>query len=83
MTLRTAGILLAIGGVITLLLDAAGLPEDLLEWSYDSLLSGLDIPPDPSQAARDIVRYTALLGGVLELAVGLAILVIVSRRDRA
>jgi hypothetical protein len=63
-----AGLLLLIGGVITLLLHAAGAPETLLDFLYDTLLSGLDVPEDPSPTAVDIVNYVSLVGGIAELA---------------
>jgi hypothetical protein len=51
--LLIAGLLLRLGGAATLSLHAAGAPEALLGFLYDSLLSGLDVPDDPSQTAED------------------------------
>jgi hypothetical protein len=68
--LLIAGLLLLIGGVVTLSLHAAGVPESLLDFLYDTLLSGLDVPPDPSQTADDIVNYVSLVGGIAELSAG-------------
>ena len=78
-----AGLLLLLGGAITLSLHAAGVPESLLDFLYDSLLSGLDVPSDPSQTAKDIVNYVSLVGGIAELAGGVALLgLYLSRRRR-
>jgi hypothetical protein len=44
------------------------------------LLSGLDVPEDPSQTAVDIVRWFALIGGVLELVAGAVVLAVAWRR---
>ena len=71
--LLIAGLLLLLGGVVTLALHAAGAPEALLDFLYEKLLSGLDVPPHPSQTARDIVSAASLAGGIAELAVGLAL----------
>jgi hypothetical protein len=76
--LTIAGLLLLAGGVITLSLHAAGAPEALLEFLYDSLLSGLDVPEEPSPTAKDIVNYVSLLGGLAELAAG-AVLIALGR----
>jgi hypothetical protein len=73
--LLLAGLLLLAGGVITLALHAVGAPEALLDFLYDTLLSGLDVPPDPSQTATDIVNYVSLVGGITELLGGGALLV--------
>jgi hypothetical protein len=82
--LLIAALLLLAGGVITLSLYAAGAPEALLDFLYDTLLSGLDVPPDPSQTAKDIVGYVSLIGGIAELASGLGLLVFyLRRRERA
>jgi hypothetical protein len=72
--LLIAALLLLAGGVVTLSLHAAGAPEALLDFLYDTLLSGLDVPPDPSQTAKDIVSYVSLFGGIAELAGGLGLL---------
>ena len=62
--MRTAGLVLIAGGLISLALDAAGAPESALRFAYHHLLSGLDVPRDPSPTAEDVVRwYRALRGG--------------------
>jgi hypothetical protein len=43
-------------------------------WLYDHLLSGLNVPDEPSQGTVDAVKYVSLIGGLLELAGGLALL---------
>ena len=78
--LLIAALLLLIGGVVTLALHAAGAPEALLDFLYDHLLSGLDVPPDPSQTAKDIVSWFSLIGGLLELAGGGTLLALHLRR---
>jgi hypothetical protein len=80
--LLIAGVLLLLGGVITLSLHAAGVPESLLDFLYDTLLSGLDLPPDPSQTGIDIVNYVSLLGGLAEIAAGTALLAVCLKRAR-
>jgi hypothetical protein len=80
--LLIAGALLLLGGAITLSLHAAGAPESLLDLLYDTLLSGLDVPPDPSDTATDIVNYVSLLGGIGELVAGMALLVAYRLRQR-
>jgi hypothetical protein len=80
--LLIAGLLLLLGGAITLLLHAAGVPESLLDFLYDKLLSGLDVPPDPSQTAVDIVNNVSLVGGLAELAAGVALLAVDRLRAR-
>ena len=77
--LRIAGVLLLIGGVITLGLHWATAPESLYEWLYHHLLSGLDVPKDPSEGTVNAIRYTSLVGGILELVAG-AVLLGLSRR---
>ena len=72
--LLTAGVLLLIGGLITLGLHAAGAPESLLNFLYDKLLSGLDVPEDPSPTAVDIINFVSLVGGIAELAAGAVLL---------
>ena len=78
--MRLAGLLLLAGAAITLAVHSLGAPEDLYRWSYDHLLSGLDVPRDPSPGTVDAVRYTSLLGGILELAAGISLLLIDWRR---
>ena len=72
--MRLAGLLLLVGAAITLGLHLLGAPEDLYGWLYHHLLSGLDVPKDPSAGTVDAVRYTSLIGGLVELAAGLALL---------
>ena len=67
---RTAGLVLIAGGLVSLALDAAGAPEALLRFAYHGLLSGLDVPRDPSPTAEDIVRYFARYAAIAELAAG-------------
>ena len=74
--LLIAGALLLVGGVITLSLHAAGAPEALLDLLYDTLLSGLDVPEDPSPTATNVVNYVSLLGGIAELAAGASLLAV-------
>ncbi len=78
-----AGLLLVLGGVMTLSLHAAGAPEALLDFLYDKLLSGLDVPPDPSQTATGIVSYVSLLGGIVELGAGAVLLALSPSARRA
>jgi hypothetical protein len=72
--LQIAGALLLVGGLVTLSLHAAGAPEALLNLLYEKLLSGLDVPPEPSSTAKEIVGAVSLIGGVAELLAGLALL---------
>jgi hypothetical protein len=81
--LLIAGLLLLIGGVVTLSLHAAGVPDSLLNFLYDTLLSGLDVPADPSQTATDIVNYVSLVGGIPELAAGAALVGVYLVRQRS
>jgi hypothetical protein len=73
--LQLAGWLLLVGAAITLGLHALAAPETLYEWLYDHLLSGLDVPEDPPQWGSDVIGSVELIGGVVELAAGLAVLV--------
>jgi hypothetical protein len=77
---RTAGLVLIAGGLVSLALDALGAPESLLRFGYHHLLSGLDVPRDPSPAAEDIVRYFASFAAIVELLAG-AVLVGLSFRS--
>jgi hypothetical protein len=74
--LQLAGLLLLLGAAITLGLHLLGAPESLYEWLYHRLLSGLDVPDDPSQGTVDLVSYVSLIGGLLELTAGLAFLAV-------
>jgi hypothetical protein len=73
--LQTAGFALLLGAAITFALHFAGLPEDLYRWAYHHVLSGLDVPDEPSTGTVDAVRYVSLVGGILELAGGVALLI--------
>jgi hypothetical protein len=75
-TLRTAGWLLILGSAITLGLHFLEAPEHLYRWLYDHLLSGLDVPDEPSPGTVDAISYVSLIGGLLELFAGLALLAI-------
>ena len=81
-TLRAVGVLLVAGGLFSIGLDVVGAPDAVLRVSYEHLLSGLDAPPEPSTFAVDLVRYTALAGGVLQLLAGLVVFGIGIRRER-
>ena len=73
--LRIAGLLLILGSFITLGLHFLEAPETLYRWLYHNLLSGLDVPEDPSEGTVDAVRYVSLVGGILQLSAGLGLLV--------
>ena len=79
--LRIAGLLLVAGSAITLGLHFLEAPEEVYRWLYHHLLSGLDVPENPSSGTVDAIRYVSLVGGLLELAAG-AVLLIVDRRRR-
>ena len=68
--------------MVSLVLSAVGLPETLLGFLYHALLSGLDVPEDPSQTAIDTVQYVAWAGGLLELLAGAVLLAVARRRGR-
>jgi hypothetical protein len=72
--LRLVGLVLLAGAASTLFLHALGAPEHLYRWLYDHLLSGLDVPDEPSHGSVDAISYVSLIGGLLELAAGLALL---------
>jgi hypothetical protein len=72
--LRLAGVLLIFGSAITLGLHFLEVPEDVYRWLYDHLLSGLDVPDEPSQGTVDAISYVSLIGGLLELIAGAALL---------
>jgi hypothetical protein len=80
--LRIAGLVLIAGAAVTLGLHFAGVPEDLYRRLYHHLISGLDVPEDPSEGSVDAIRYVSLFGGLAELAVGAALLIVDSLRRR-
>ena len=73
--LRTAGLFLIAGSVITFALHFLEVPEELYRWLYHHLLSGLDVPEDPSEGSVTAVRAVSLFGGAAELVAGLGLLV--------
>ena len=72
--MRLFGSLLIVGAAVTLGLHLLGAPEGLYRWLYDHLLSGLDVPDEPSQGTVDVISYVSLIGGLLELIAGAALL---------
>jgi hypothetical protein len=78
--LRLAGLLLIAGSAITLALHFLDAPEELYRWLYHHLLSGLDVPEDPSSGSIDAIRHVSLIGGVAELVAGVVLLVADSQR---
>ena len=74
--LRLVGLLLLAGAAITLGLHVLGAPEGLYRCLYEHLLSGLDVPDEPSQGTVDAISYVSLTGGLLELIAGAALLAI-------
>jgi hypothetical protein len=74
--LRLVGLLFLVGAAITLGLHALEAPEHLYRWLYDHLLSGLDVPEEPSHGTVNLISYVSLVGGLLELLVGVAVLAI-------
>ena len=79
--LRIAGLLLIGGSAITLGLHALDAPEHLYRWLYDHLLSGLDVPEDPPHWSLDLIGHVSLIGGLLELVAGLAVLLVEQTRS--
>jgi hypothetical protein len=73
--LRLAGLLLILGAAITLGLHALAAPEELYRWAYHHVLSGLDVPKDPSDGTVTAVRDVSLFGGIAELVAGIGLLV--------
>ena len=73
--LRIAGLLLILGSFVTLGLDLLEAPEELYRWLYHHLLSGLDVPKDPSEGTVNAVKYVSLIGGILELVIGVGLLI--------
>ena len=80
--LRLAGLLLILGAAITLALHALEAPEELYRWLYNHLLSGLDVPKDPSDGTVTAVSDVSLFGGILELLAGIGCLVADRARAR-
>jgi hypothetical protein len=74
--LQLAGLFLLAGAAVTLGLHALEAPESLYRWLYHHLLSGLDVPEEPSEGTVDLVSYFSLIGGLLQLAGGLALLAV-------
>jgi hypothetical protein len=72
--LRIAGLLLIAGSAITFALHFLEVPEDLYRWLYHHLLSGLDVPKDPSEGTVTAVRDVSLFGAIAELVIGVALL---------
>lgn len=79
--MRLLGFLLLVGAAVTLGLHFLGAPEELYRWLYHHLLSGLDVPEDPSQGTVDAISYVSLVGGLLELIAGAAVLAIDQFRE--
>ena len=73
---RLAGLLLIAGAAFTLALHLLGAPEGLYEWLYRHLLSGLDVPEDPPPWSLGLISSVDLIGGLAQLAAGLAVLAI-------
>jgi hypothetical protein len=74
MLMRLAALLLIAGAGISLSLHQLGAPEHLYRWLYDHLLSGLDVPGEPSAWSVSVIGYVSLVGGLLQLAAGVAVL---------
>jgi hypothetical protein len=72
--LRIAGLLLILGSAVTFALHFLEVPEDLYRWLYHHLLSGLDVPKDPSEGSVTAVRDVSLFGGIAELVLGVGLL---------
>jgi hypothetical protein len=74
--LRIAGLVLIAGSALSLGLHFLDVPEELYRWLYHHLLSGLDVPEDPSTGTVGAVRIVSLTGGILELVAGIALLMV-------
>jgi hypothetical protein len=72
--LRAAGLLLILGAAITLGLHVLAAPEELYRWLYHHVLSGLDVPRDPSDGTVTAVSDVSLFGGILQLVAGVGLL---------
>jgi hypothetical protein len=70
-----AGLLLILGAAVTLGLHALAAPEELYRWLYHHVLSGLDVPREPSDGTVTAVSDVSLFGGILQLLVGVGLLV--------
>jgi hypothetical protein len=79
--MRIIGLLLVAGAALTLALHYIGAPDELYRWLYEHLLSGLDVPEEPPHWSLDTIGYVSLIGGLLELAAGLAVLAVDRRRS--
>jgi hypothetical protein len=73
---RLAGLLLVAGAAFTLALHYLGAPESLYEWLYHHLLSGLDVPKEPSRGTVELVSYVSMIVGLLEMIAGLGVLAV-------
>jgi len=74
--LRIVGLVLIAGSALSLALHFLDAPEELYRWLYHHLLSGLDVPKNPSTGTVDAVRIVSLTGGILELVAGIAVLIV-------
>ena len=72
--MRLAALLLIAGAAISLSLHFLDAPEGLYRWLYDHLLSGLDVPDEPPEGSVRLIGYVSLIGGLLQLAAGVAVL---------
>jgi hypothetical protein len=80
--MRIIGLLLVAGAALTLALHQVEAPDELYRWLYDNLLSGLDVPEEPPRWSLDAIGYVSLIGGLLELAAGIAVLAVDRVRTR-
>ena len=69
------------GALLGFVLHAMGTPEDLYRWLYDRVLSGLDVPEEPSDETVTLVRVAALVGSCAQLAAGIVLIAVAERRD--
>jgi hypothetical protein len=74
--LQIAGLALIAGSALSLALHFLEAPEELYRWLYHHLLSGLDVPEDPSTGTVNAVRIVSLTGGILEAVAGIALLIV-------
>ena len=80
--LRIAGLALIAGAALSLTLHVLDAPEELYRWLYHQVLSGLDVPKDPSTGTVNAVRIVSLAGGILELVAGIVVLIVDEVRRR-